>query len=175
MSTDRAILRTARLTLRPVAPEDEEAVVSAMNDIAVSGWLAVVPYPYSPADFQYFQREHAVPGRTFAADDAQGFAGIIGIEDGALGYWIAPHCHGNGYATEAGRVVVADHMARHGTDILSGYFEGNSRSANVLRKLGFIETGRDAKYCRALGVVRPHVNMLLSPSAFRRAAVSGDA
>lgn len=51
----RAELKTARLRLRPVVAEDEEAVVAGWNDIAVSGCLAVVPFPYSTADFRQFQ------------------------------------------------------------------------------------------------------------------------
>ena len=97
----RARLQTPRLWLRPVAPSDEAAVVAALNHIAVTGWLAVVPYPYSARDFASFQMAYAVPGETFAVDDDEGFVGIIGVEDRTLGYWIAPHRHGLGYATEA--------------------------------------------------------------------------
>ncbi len=163
----RAELQTARLRLRPVAPEDEGAVVTALNDIAVSGWLAVVPYPYSAADFAQFQREYAVPGFTYAVCDAAGLAGIMGIEDRTLGYWFAPHRHGLGYATEAGRTVLAAHFADNPADIASGYFEGNARSANVLRKLGFVEVGRWMKQCRALGIERTHVDMTLTLDRWR--------
>ncbi|MGL4311264.1 MAG: GNAT family N-acetyltransferase [Paracoccaceae bacterium] len=167
--TLRAHLRTARLVLRPVAPEDEGAVVAALNDLDVSGWLSVVPYPYASADFQNFQSRYAVPGQTFAVDDANGFVGIIGVEDRTLGYWFVPAKHGKGYATEAARAVLAAHFAENPADIASGYFEGNARSANVLRKLGFLETGRGMKYCRALGHDRPHVDMALTREAFAAA------
>lgn len=164
--THRAELKTARLFLRPVAPEDEGAVVSVLNDLDVTGWLAVVPHPYVPADFQQFQREYAVPGDTFSVDDARGLAGIVGIEDRTLGYWFAPAIHGLGYATEAARAALAEHFAGDPADIASGYFEGNARSANVLRKLGFVETGRGPKHCRALANDRPHVDMALTRDAF---------
>jgi len=164
-----AELKTARLTLRPVAPEDEGGVVACLNDIAVSGWLTVVPWPYTPADFRQFHEGYAMPGHTFAVDDAQGFAGILGVEDRTLGYWFAPNRHGLGYATEAARAALAEHFANVSNNIASGYFEGNARSANVLRKLGFVETGRDLKHCRALGVDRPHVTMALTLDAFAAA------
>ena len=163
----RAELKTARLTLRPVAPQDEGAVVAALNDIAVSGWLAVVPYPYFPTDFQQFQNDYAVPGATFAIDNQQGFVGIVGIEDRTLGYWFTPDHHGRGYATEAARAALAEHFAQDPKDIASGYFEGNTRSATVLRKLGFVETGRGPKYCRAMGIDRPHIEMLLTIERWR--------
>ena len=158
--------------LRPVADGDEAPVVAALNDIAVSGWLAVVPYPYFPADFRQFQQEYAVPGLTYAIEDAQGFVGIMGVEDRTLGYWFMPRSHGKGYATEAARAVLAEHLAQDPDDILSGYFEGNTRSANVLRKLGFVETAHDTKYCLALKVDRPHVTMRLTPAAFKDSSES---
>ncbi len=162
----RAELKTARLTLRPVAPEDEGVVVECLNDIAVSGWLAVVPWPYRPADFQQFQTGYAVPGETYAVDDAEGFAGILGVEGRTLGYWFVPNRQGRGYATEAGRAALAAHFLHDASNIASGYFQGNTRSANVLRKLGFVETGRGAKHCRALRIERPHVAMALTRDAF---------
>ncbi|MEI6098355.1 MAG: GNAT family N-acetyltransferase [Alphaproteobacteria bacterium] len=162
----RPTLATPRLTLRPVAPSDEAAVVACLNDIEVAGWLAVVPYPYAPADFQQFQRVYAVPGHTYAVADDTGLVGIVGIENRTLGYWFAPASHGRGYATEAARAALADHFLDSPTDIASGYFEGNARSANVLRKLGFAETGRDLKFCRALGIDRPHVALTLTREAF---------
>ncbi len=165
----RAELHTARLTLRPVSPEDEAAVVAALNDIGVTGWLAVVPFPYAPADFQQFQTDYAVPGETYAVHDAAGLVGIVGVEDRTLGYWFAPASHGKGYATEAARAALAEHLAHDPSPVKSGHYEGNARSANVLRKLGFAETGRFDKYCRAMDRDRPHVDMLITLDDFERA------
>jgi RimJ/RimL family protein N-acetyltransferase len=158
--------RTARLALRPVAASDEAAAVAGVGDIAVSGWLAVVPHPYSVADFHAFLTTYAIVGETFAIDDAQGFAGIMGMEGGVLGYWIAPRAQGKGYATEAARCLLTAHFSQSRAPVGSGYFEGNSRSARVLAKLGFAETGRDLKFCRAHDAERPHVIMHLSREGF---------
>lgn len=162
----RAELQTARLSLRPVHPSDEAAVVAALNDLAVSGWLAVVPYPYSVADFHAFQQDYAAPGKTYAICDANGFAGVMGGEDRTLGDWLTPACQGQGFATEAARMLLAEHFADSPEPIASGYFEGNTRSAGVLRKLGFVETGQGLKHCRAFGADRPHVDMRLTRDAF---------
>jgi RimJ/RimL family protein N-acetyltransferase len=158
--------RTARLSLRPVVGADEEAVVAAIDDIAVSGWLAVVPYPYTMADFQSFLTRYAVVGETFVIEDTKGFAGIMGMEGGVLGYWLAPGAQGRGYATEAGRCLLAAHFAGGGETVGSGYFDGNARSARVLTKLGFVEIGRDRKFCTALNIDRPHVVMQLTRQGF---------
>lgn len=159
--------KTARLTLRPVAASDEAKVVAAIDDIAVSGWLAVVPHPYTAADFRFFLTEIARPGEVFVIEDAAGFAGIMSIEDDVLGYWLAPRAQGFGYATEAGRCLVAAHFAGSDAPLTSGYFEGNMRSANVLAKLGFVETGRDVKHCLARHADLPHVVLSLASERFR--------
>lgn len=149
--------RTARLALRPVAASDEAAVVAGIDDLDVSRWLSVVPHPYTPADFRHFRETIAVPGETFLIEDGSGFAGVISLVDGVLGHWLHPRAQGQGYATEAGSCLVAAHFAGCDAPLTSGYFEGNLRSARVLAKLGFVETGRDVKSCRARGVELPHV------------------
>ena len=166
--TLRAQLQTARLNLRPVAASDQAAVVAYLNDLAISGWLARVPLPYTAADFHEFATQIAYPGETFAIDDAQGFVGMIGAGF-ELGYWLAPHAHGLGYATEAARAVLDMQFAHDESTVAAGYFEGNQASAGVLAKLGFVEIGRSLKHCRALGQDRLHVDLLLTPEAFHAA------
>jgi RimJ/RimL family protein N-acetyltransferase len=160
------IHHTERLKLRPVIAPDEAAVVAAVGDIAVSGWLVVVPHPYSVMDFQHFNQKIAKPGETFVIENAAGLAGMIALEDGVLGYWIAPWAQGHGFATEASRCLLAAYFEGGGQVVTSGYFEGNVRSAGVLLKLGFTETGRDQKFCLAKQFTRPHVIVQLSRKAF---------
>lgn len=90
-----AALQTARLHLRPVAVQDESPVLAALNDLGVTDWISVVPYP------------------------------------------------------------------QHGGPVTSGCFEGDARSAHVLHKLGFMETGRCLNACRALNQLRLHVDLIL--------------
>ena len=165
----RAQLTSARLTLRPVAAADEAAVVAAMNDLAVSGWLTPIPHPYTVEDFTAFQSDYAAAGETYALHDQHGFVGVLGVEDRILGYWLTPAAQGRGYATEAARVALSEHFRVDQTPIVSGYFAGNHASANVLAKLGFVETGRDVRHCRALGKDRPHVTMALTYAGFQAA------
>lgn len=160
--------RTERLALRPVAATDETAVAAAIDDIAVAGWLSAVPHPYTSADFKHFLGAIAVPGETFVIEDPTGFAGIISLVDSVLGYWLAPRAQGLGYATEAGRCLVAAHFATSDAALASGYFEGNTRSAHVIEKLGFTETGTDMKRCVARGTDLPHVNVRLTREAYSR-------
>ncbi len=150
-------LATQRLSLRPVEARDRVVVVAGVGDLAVSRWLMPVPHPYTDADFDHFLTEIATPGEVFAVEDAQGFCGIVDIGDNILGYWMAPAAQGRGYATEAARLALAARFAGDDSPMTSGYFADNARSAQVLRKLGFVETGRDLRHCRALDQSRPHV------------------
>ena len=161
----RAQLETARLRLRPVALTDEPAFLLALNDLAVSGWLSRVAHPFTPAHFQEFATNIAYPGETFGVEDAGGLVGVVGAGF-ELGYWLIPQVHGRGYATEAALAVLQMQFAHDESTVTAGYFVGNIASARVLAKLGVVETGRSLRHCRALGVDRPHVDLLLTPAAF---------
>ena len=160
------LLATRRLVLRPVEAQDCDSIVVGLNDLAVSGWLSVVPFPYTAQDFAAFRDDFSHPGSTWTLLEAGRFAGILGLERATLGYWLMPAAQGRGIATEAAGAVLAAHFAGGGGEVASGYFEGNARSARVLGKLGFTETGRDVKFCRARDLDRPHVTLGLTAEAF---------
>lgn len=70
---------------------------------------------------------------------------------------------GSSITTEAARVVVAFGFENLGLPVLtSGYFEDNPASGGVLRKLGFVETGRVMRPCLAVGGEVPSVTMKLT-------------
>lgn len=163
-------LVTPRLILRPLGPQDQDAVVRGLNDFAVSRWLAVVPFPYAPSDFDFFAAEVARPGVVWAIEAAGLFMGIVSIEEDTLGYWLMPSAHGQGIATEAAGAVVAAHFEAGRGPVTSGYFAGNARSARVLDKLGFTEVAQDMKFCRAQAMDLPHVTLRLTQQAFRLSA-----
>jgi RimJ/RimL family protein N-acetyltransferase len=144
--------RTPRLTLRPGWPEDAPEVARAFGHEAVARMLAKAPWPYRLADAETFlSRERGVNEVAFLIFAHEGGAprlvGGIGLapdEQGhELGYWLTPDAWGRGYATEAGRAVVA--IARHALGlkrIHAGHFVDNPASGRVLHKLGFRPTGR---------------------------------
>jgi RimJ/RimL family protein N-acetyltransferase len=149
----RARLATARLILRPLSPEDAGPLAAALNDLAVSRWLSVVPYPYAVADAHWFIAEgQGGLGQTWAIEDAAGLAGVMGLGR-ELGYWLAPRAQGRGYATEAARAVLAAHFADAAAGpVRSAHFDGNARSAGVLRKLGFGTAGFRVVVPKSTGV-----------------------
>ena len=56
-----------------------------------------------------------------------------------LGYWLGKTYWGNGYVTEAARRII-EHAFNDlkVSKIWAGHFDGNNRSENVLKKLGFV-------------------------------------
>jgi RimJ/RimL family protein N-acetyltransferase len=144
--------RTERLLLRPGWIEDAPALASAIGDEAVARNLARVPHPYTEADAASFLAlpEQAGLPRLLMFARTQGsprLIGGIGLHVGAtgapeLGYWIARPFWGLGYATEAGRAIVAlAHDSLRLPRITASHMRDNPASGHVLCKLGFRPTG----------------------------------
>lgn len=158
--------RTKRLTLRPGWPEDAPAVTRAMGHEAVVRMLAKAPWPYALADAEAFlSRQRSASEASFLILSHEGdyprIVGGIGLAPDAqgheLGYWLTPDAWGRGYATEAGRAVVA--IARHALGLRhlhSGHFVDNPASGRVLHKLGFRATGVvKGRYSAGRGAIAP--------------------
>jgi len=147
--------RTERLLLRPGWSEDAPALFAAIADEAIVRNLAQAPWPYSLADAETFLTRERGPLDAaclifLRADGAPrlvggiGFGpmpGSVGVRE--FGYWIARPYWGLGFATEAGRALLAnarDTLRLRRLD--AGHFVDNPASGRVLMKLGFAPTGR---------------------------------
>ncbi len=171
-------LATARLTLSAPGRADAPDIVRLVNDLAVSRWLGRVPFPYAPADADYYLSE-VVPAEYVwkAAHASTGeMAGLVSLmprrkDDGlVLGYWLGRAHWGQGFATEAARRVVDHAFADLGRDrVDAGCVAENVASARVLRKLGFVEFGRSTRRSAALDLAMPHIDMRLDRSGWRPA------
>ncbi len=167
----RPTLRTERLVLDAPTENDLAAIVDGVGDIEVARWLGRVPHPYGLEDAAVFLREvvpHAAVYAIRRRDDPL-LLGTIGLHpqrepgkaETMLGYWLARPAWGYGYATEAGRAVVAFAFGALGMPrLVSGYFEGNAASARVLDKLGFRVVGRSTRQSLALGRDVVHIDMV---------------
>lgn len=161
-------LRTERLTLRAPALRDARVITKALNNIEISRWLTVVPFPYGITDAEWFIREN-LKGRFGAwliwADDT--FVGTIGLDD-ELGYWLAQDAWGQGYATEAARAVLDHHFAQTGVDVVkSSYLVENDASQNVLTKLGFVDFGAHEHFSKARNAKVPGRSVQLTRDRWR--------
>jgi RimJ/RimL family protein N-acetyltransferase len=143
--------RTPRLLLRPGFPEDAPALAAAIGDRTIARNLAVVPWPYTLRDAEAFlarPRDPVLPAllifeRTEGAPRLVGSCGLGRRPSGAveLGYWIARHAWGRGFATEASRALIDIARALDLGQLEASHFIDNPASARVLDKLGFESTG----------------------------------
>lgn len=147
--------RSERLFLRPAFPEDCGAILAGIGDESIVRNLARAPWPYGMDDARSFaalpqdlRLPHflvTLPG--VGVIGAAGLSAPGGDHEGEaeLGYWIAREHWGRGYATEAARAVlrIADTLGHR--RIVAGHFVDNPASGKVLRKIGFLPTGRIAK------------------------------
>ncbi|SMX24283.1 GNAT family N-acetyltransferase [Boseongicola aestuarii] len=145
------VLRTPRLTLRPLEMTDADALVQGVGNYDVSRWLSVVPYPYTQEDALWFLEKTIDDNAlVWGICDDGGFRGVIGIDDG-LGYWLARPAWRKGYGFEAAFAVVEHWFEDEGrSSLASTYFEGNDRSGAVLDALGFQPIGHTMRNARSL-------------------------
>lgn len=168
---DRPTIVTARLSLRRPDERDIGAIVGIVADWEVARRLARVPHPYGITDAEFFMEE-VVPKEwvwAITLDGSDELVGAIGLtpedDDVAdLGYWLSRDHWGRGLMTEAAGAIVLHGFHHLGLRrITSAYFEDNHVSGQVLRKLGFSETGRTMRPCLALACNQPSVELVLLP------------
>ena len=152
--------RSERLLLRPPWPEDWCAVRAGIADEGIVRNLATAPWPYSDADAQEWcaqPQDPYAPRFLVTLADSGEVIGCIGIgplpaQDGGgdgtmeLGYWIARPHWGRGYASEAARAVVEIARAIGHPRIVASHFLDNPASGRVLRKAGFMPTGKVGRH-----------------------------
>jgi RimJ/RimL family protein N-acetyltransferase len=146
--------RTERLLLRPGWKEDAPALFRAIADERIVRNLALAPWPYSFTDAEAFLMREREPRDAacliFLRERGAprliggiGFGRKPGDREPEFGYWIARAHWGRGFATEAGRALIAnarDTLRLKRLD--AGHFVDNPASGRVLQKLGFKPTGR---------------------------------
>ena len=155
-------IRSQNLFLRPAWAEDWRAILAGAGDEAVARNLAAVPWPYGEAEARWFasqpqDQRHphfliTLPSGRGADCPSGALVGCMGLPqrpegDGAaeFGYWIARAHWGRGYATEAGRALLALAPVLGHRQLAARCFRDNPASARVLRKLGFRPTGEMAQ------------------------------
>ena len=166
---------TLRLVLRPLDRNDAAPMTALLSDWEVVRWLARPPYPYGLADAEAFLAtvtEPAMAATPNAAIEVAGrFAGVVAIDRGKqgpeIGYWLGRPFQGQGTMTAAATALTR-HFFKHcnATELHSGYFAGNTASANVLSKLGFAPTGSRPVFNRPHNREMPHIDMRLDRARF---------
>jgi 8-oxo-dGTP diphosphatase len=166
-----APLATERLILRPLVPEDAEALHNLVNDWEVTRNLSVVPFPYPREladDWIESTRRALADGSAYqlAITGREGeheiLVGVVGLRVdsqwrcGRLGYWVGRRFWGHGVATEAAGRLARWALANLDLDRLeAGVLTDNAASAAVLRRIGFRQTGERTDEFLARGGEHP--------------------
>lgn len=148
-------LVTDRLRLRPLAPDDGDAVERLFADPVVRRFLLddqVMPRAWtdevvadSAADFASRRC-----GLWRADANEGGLVGVVGYRDFfdppvlEILWLLDPGCHGRGYATEAARAALRHGFEVGGLDPIRCSIDGpNVASIRLAERLGFGETSRE--------------------------------
>jgi RimJ/RimL family protein N-acetyltransferase len=175
------VIATERLVIRSPGEADRRDIVAEVNDFDVARMLAKVPYPYRLADADAFVRSIKNNGERSLALSitlAGQVIGGVGVSDiGAtteFGYWLGRAHWGRGYATEAGRALLAHVFSAYDVGVVrSGVFIDNPASLRVQAKLGFEETGRREVFCLARGHAVEHIDTALTRERYRAINLGG--
>lgn len=148
-------LRTARLSLRGLQPDDAASVFRLVNDYSVAGNLARVPFPYREAmagDWIGSTHAQAARGEGYhLAITLDGtLIGCVGLTmnrsnpgEAELGYWLGRKFWGQGHAREAARALLDWGFSTLGLDrVVASALIDNLGSQAVLRACGFVQTGQ---------------------------------
>lgn len=170
-------LRTPRFVLRPAQVGDAEAIARYLNDFAVAGNLARVPFPYHLSDAKAWLRTRVpnlpVEETNFSIDlPGEGLAGHVGFHRGPLGpvigYWLGQPFWNRGIMTEAVSACLDWFFAASAEPVLySGVFHFNAPSLAIQTKLGFTETGRSTLLCLARGAEVEHIDTQLTRGVWK--------
>jgi RimJ/RimL family protein N-acetyltransferase len=148
-------LRDGDLVLRPMRPEDADAITAACQDPEIPRWT-FVPSPYARADAEQFiarNAEEAAAGKTvnlLAVDARDGrLLGSFGLMEigrepgyGEIGYWVAGGARGRGIATRATRLLADWARTELGLSRLEILpHKDNTPSRRVAEKAGFRDSG----------------------------------
>lgn len=163
------ILRTPRLTLRPLEHSDAEAIVDGIGNYDVSRWLGRVPYPYGPEDFaEFLQRVTEQNLMIWGVLHKERLIGVVGLDE-ELGYWLARPAWGQGFGFEAALAAVAHWFSDpRNRDLASGHYDDNHRSRRVLSALGFREVGQSLRFARSLAQEVSGTDVVLTRKAWER-------
>jgi len=163
------VLRSDRLVLRRLRLEDAEDMVSLLaEDREAVLMMSHMPYPCTAAVAREWIGLRIQPGaNAFAITQRLGatFLGAIGFAGlpkmPSVGYWIGRPHWGQGYATEALRLVIEHAKGVGAKGLLAETFPENPASARVLEKCGFRDRGMGLRnYPARGGLCRVRVHIL---------------
>ena len=165
--TGQPALVTDRLLLRPFTLADAPEVQRLAGDYEVASHALDIPYPYPDGAAENWIATHRSGFEkgmhvvyAVACPEEQGLVGAVGLVEvnrrhgrAELGYWVAKHCWGRGYATEAARAVIEYGFSVLGLHrIYAMYFSRNPASGRVMEKCGMVHEAHLREHDRKWGI-----------------------
>ena len=164
-----APLDTERFLLRPLRATDAAELHRLVNDWEVAKTLARVPFPYSrdlADEWIASTAERIAEGEAYhlaiARREDDVLVGCVGLtrnrddRSAELGYWIGRRYWGQGIAPEVAGRLARWALANLDLDrIVASALMDNARSAAVLKRIGFRETGTGGQDFLSRGKAMP--------------------
>jgi RimJ/RimL family protein N-acetyltransferase len=168
---------TKRLILRSPTIKDAADIAQIVNDLAVSRYLAHVPFPYHIKNAKDFiklcrQREKQKPLTNLdlviehrALGKGIGCAGFIRIDHytgkSDIGYWLGKNYWRQGYGYEAACALFKYAFTKLKLQrIEAAIYSGNRPSQALAKKLGFRKEGTRRRASRSLATGKLHDVMI---------------
>ena len=166
------ILTTKHLILRQPKIKDAKDIIEGINNLNISKWLLVVPYPYTMKDARWYINHCAEKNKQKKKDSYSfsielksekkiiGGCGISKIDNHSktaeLGYWLNENYWRQGLITEAINVLIEFASKKLKLRRLTIPAYSDNKASNALAKsLGFKYEGRLRKvaFCKATGKI----------------------
>ena len=144
-------IKTQRLRLAALRPEDREDLIGILMDSEVSKTYMVPDLSTEEKKDALFERLRALSEREdrflygiFREGKLIGLIHDVSMENGEieLGYFISPREKNKGYTTEALKAMVSLLFSEGFTTVKAGAFSENPASMRVMEKSGMKRTGQ---------------------------------
>jgi len=167
-------LETKRLILREWTKKDADDIVEGLNNLEVTKWLALAPYPYTKKDANNWINYCIENDKKGKNRDSYEFAIELKSEKKVIGgvslnkinnfhktagggIWLNKKYHKQGYGSEAfGEKLKFAFNKLKLRRIENGFFKGNSSSFEMQKKFGYKIEGirREGFLCKADGKLK---------------------
>jgi len=166
-------IKTKRLILRSLKMNDAKDIAKAANNLNISKWLLVVPYPYTLKDAKGWIKHSEEKAKEKPRKDysfgielkkEKRIIGGIGLHKvdtyqgtADLGYWLGQDYWMKGYGSEAlEKVIDLAFNKLKLRKLEAGVFAGNPSSGKLLEKYGFKQEGlrKQSRRCKADSIIK---------------------
>jgi len=145
-------IKTQRLILRPLKKGDEKNILENINNLKVSRYLAVVPYPYYMKDAKWFVNDCIKKSKdkkpkdiVFGIEFEKKIIGVIGLhkidyfnQTASAGVWLGEKYWRKGIMSEALKAIINFAFNKLKLRrINTGAFVENTASNEMQKKFGF--------------------------------------